>query len=132
MAQIVYHGVKMTPEWRDKLITSQSVRHYTAQGKPYARIPYGDDNPRWGEVPCQCGALKGELHVTGECQFESCPVCRGHQLGDCDCVLDEFHEGEPAARRRSSGLEDKILVAVLVGILVLCVAATVWTALTMS
>jgi hypothetical protein len=78
------------------------------------RIPYGDEKreelpngtplyiPRDSEKCHDCGAERGELHITG-CDVEQCPMC-GAQLISCDHAqqyldADTDHSGtgtEPA------------------------------------
>jgi hypothetical protein len=45
-----------------RLGLAQRVSHYTSGGVRYPRIAYGDDDARWGEVPCRgCGASNGQF-----------------------------------------------------------------------
>jgi hypothetical protein len=94
MAELIeYRGVRMTTVARDRLVDSQAKPHYTIAGRKYARVAYGSENPRWGAAPCRdCGAIKGELHAFLQCQYETCPVCGGGQLGACGCDLEETRD----------------------------------------
>jgi len=117
-------------ERRYTLAESQALLHYTSSGTRYCRIAYGDDNPRWGEIPCRgCGATKGQLHTAGDCQYEHCPVCRASQLGTCPHTFVELGDDglDTPVSGRTTG--DYVLTAVLVGIILLCVAATILAAL---
>jgi hypothetical protein len=97
MAKIVYNGVSMDEAWVGRIKASQDQPDYTAEGVKYARIRYGDEDPRWGETPCRnCGVVKGQFHVTAECEFEKCPKC-GESIGGHICRFDEYG---PDERRR--------------------------------
>ena len=126
MTRIMHRGASMTPAWRDKLVASQAATHYTCHGQPYARIPYGAEDPRWGETPCRdCGVVKGELHVFAECEYEACPVCRATQIGSCGCGIDEFSgPGDSTTHREVSRRGDRLLASVLGFVLLLCIVAT--------
>ncbi len=107
------------------LESSQTVTHYTSNGVLYPRIRYGDDNPRWGEVPCgDCGARKGEFHAVCECQYEHCPVCRASQLGTCPHTFLECGGDGVDVRIPARNVGDRIMVGVLVAIIALSVLAT--------
>jgi len=101
MAKVTYNGVSMDEAWAGKIAESQEQPYYTAQGVRYPRIRYGDEDPRWGQTPCHnCLAVKGQFHVTAECEFEKCPKC-GLSIGGHTCHFDEF--GEDKKRPPSRG-----------------------------
>ncbi len=109
---------------------SQAVTHYTSNGVRYPRIRYGDDDPRWGEIPCRgCGTLKGGFHQVCDCQFEQCPVCRASQLGTCSHTFVECGADGLDVQMRGRTFGDRVLVGVLMAIIALCVVATVLAAL---
>jgi hypothetical protein len=114
----------------DDLDAAQQVVHYTSNGIAYPRIRYGEDNARWGETPCNdCGAHKGQFHVVGNCQYEHCPVCRASQLGTCPHTFIECGEdGADAWVASGPSWGDRALVVVLVGVITLCVVATILAA----
>jgi hypothetical protein len=120
----------MTAERLHKLEESQAVTHYTANGERYARVRYGDENPRWGQAPCSCcGASKGQFHSVAECEYEACPACGAEQLGTCSHAFDEFGEEAAVAETRvSSRYGDRVLIAVLGTVIALCVLATLLAA----
>jgi len=96
MAKVTYNGVSMDEAWARKIAESQEQPHYTAEGVRYPRIRYGDEDPRWGQTPCNnCAVVKGQFHVTAECEFEKCPKC-GLSIGGHTCHFDEFGAEEKA------------------------------------
>ena len=69
---------------------AQLVTEYVINGRPYSRIPYGDEPDDWGadEGPCHdCGITNGQYHTPG-CDVERCPKC-GNQAITCDCSFAE-------------------------------------------
>ena len=95
----------MRDAWALRIEESQRQTHLTADGVRYPRIRYGDDNPRWGASPCHnCKVIKGQFHVTAECEFETCPKCGGSMSGHT-CWFDEYAEDPDAGRpQRRFGL----------------------------
>jgi hypothetical protein len=95
MTKIPYNGAMIQEGWVRKIEKSQSQHFYTSNGTQYRRIPYGDENPKWGESPCSnCGVVRGQLHVTDECEFEKCPKC-GQSMGGHECYFDEYDDRAP-------------------------------------
>jgi hypothetical protein len=90
----------MNPEWQNKIELAQTLTHYTSDGIKYPRIPYGQEDARWGEIPCNdCGVTRGQFHVP-ECEYELCPKCRKAMSGHL-CRFDELPvEDDEAARKR--------------------------------
>jgi len=105
MGKVMYNGAVLDEAWVRKIEASQSQPSYTANGVEYARIRYGDEDPRWGETACRnCGVIRGQYHVTAECEFEKCPKC-GLSMGGHTCYFDEFGVRELLHRpSRSSAL----------------------------
>jgi len=117
-------------ERRFTLAGSQELSHYTSNGTRYPRIPYGVDDTRWGEIPCPgCAAIKGQLHTAGECPYEHCPVCRASQLGTCPHTFTELGEDGQDVKFSSPTIGDRVLRAILGGVIVLCILATILAAL---
>jgi hypothetical protein len=115
---------------RFTLAESQALSHYTSNGRSYPRIAYGDDDARWGAIPCRgCGAVKGQHHTAGDCPYEHCPVCRASQLGTCPHRFVELGTDGTDASFSGPTVGDRILAAVLGGVILLCVVATVLAAL---
>ena len=88
--RVVYNGVSMAPDWPARIEAAQLVTHYVIGGRPYPRIPYGDEPGDWGagRHPCgDCGVIKGQLHVEDACDVEHCPCCGG-QVISCDCEYE--------------------------------------------
>jgi hypothetical protein len=129
MRRITYRGALMAPGWPEKIVASQSQRHYTCGAVRYARIPYGTENPEWGATPCRdCGVTKGELHVFAQCEYESCPVCHASQIGSCGCAIVEFGESNQPASDLPRGRGNLVLSLVLGAIILLCIVATFFAA----
>lgn len=127
MRKVSYRGVLMAPSWPEKIAASQSQRHYTCVGVLYPRIPYGNENAKWGADPCRdCGVLAGELHVFAECEYEACPVCGGGQIGSCGCVIEEFREASEPIEAPRSARGDRILALILASIILLCIVAVLF------
>jgi hypothetical protein len=133
MTKLIEHrGVPMTLDWPERIAEAQRETHVTSGGVSFARIPYGADDPRWGELPCrQCGVIKGELHVP-DCQYDHCPVCG--EFGYCKCWIDGKSEKRPAPT-----LQDRVVAKLqpvatwaLVAVIALCLGAIVWAFVTMS
>lgn len=40
-------------------------------------------------LPCECGALEGQLHEEG-CRWELCPFCGATEAGGCECIYDHL------------------------------------------
>lgn len=102
--KVLFNGVRMDATWAQKIEQSQHQPFYTSEGVKYLRIRYGDEDPTWGKTPCRyCLAIRGQFHVTAECEYEKCPKC-GLSMGGHTCYFDEFG-GEPpdgvAERRRA-------------------------------
>jgi hypothetical protein len=87
---IQYRGMRVLPDWPDRLQVAQQVLTYSIAGKCLPRVRYGAEPDDWGagERPCHdCAAVSGEFHVPG-CDVERCPACGGQAIG-CDCEHDE-------------------------------------------
>jgi hypothetical protein len=98
--KVIYNGVKMDASWPAR-IESQLVPEYTERGVKYPRVRFGDEQPGWGVRPCNCGVVKGQFHVVGQCEFEKCPKC-GVSFGEYhECDFDELRDAE-ADRRAAS------------------------------
>ena len=95
MTKLIEHrGVRVTPDWPAKISAAQVLTHYTRSGVRYPRIPFGSDNPAWGEKPCRdCGVFKGEFHVP-DCEYEHCPCCGQGLIQTCECLLEELAEDD--------------------------------------
>jgi len=118
----------MTADWPQRILDAQAKGHYSSHGIPHPRIPFGSDDPRWGERPCRnCGVIKGELHVP-DCEYEYCPVCRRGSLQSCDCRIDEFWEEPPPATAvdRAVSAMAPLAMWTLVAVIALCCGAIVW------
>ena len=60
------------------------VGELTIDGRPYERIAFGAERPRWSQDRCgDCRVLVGGFHHLG-CDIEQCPRCR-RQLISCGC-----------------------------------------------
>jgi hypothetical protein len=74
---ILYRGVELRVDERDRLIASQSMPTYTTDVRTFERIRYGKET--YGHYPCSmCGALPGDLHTHADlwlCPYERCPFC---------------------------------------------------------
>jgi putative GTP pyrophosphokinase len=91
---VVFHGMKVSAGWPDRVKAAQEITSYDIGGKGYPRIAYGDESGDWGadERPCHdCGVVKGQFHVDG-CDVEQCPKCGGQSIA-CDCSDDESDDG---------------------------------------
>jgi hypothetical protein len=56
---VIYNGVKVSADWPAKIEAAQVLTHDTIAGRKFARIRFGDDDPRWGQKPClDCAVLK--------------------------------------------------------------------------
>ena len=117
-------------ERRFTLAESQGLTHYTSNGTDYPRIAYGADDPRWGEIPCRgCGAVKGQFHTAGDCPYEHCPVCRASQLGTCQHRFVQLGSDGVDAPLSGPTTGDRVPVAILAAVIVLCIVATILAAL---
>jgi PHP family Zn ribbon phosphoesterase len=95
MTKIRYNGTMVEEAWARKIEQSQSQPFYNSDGIRYPRIRYGDENPRWGDSPCSnCAVVRGQFHVTDECEFEKCPKC-GQSMGGHTCSFDEYADRTP-------------------------------------
>ena len=84
---VVYNGVLVGARWPAIMEESQQKTSYVIDGKPVARVRYGDEAEDWGAdqgVCHDCAAVKGQYHAFGQCDAERCPVCGGQAIG-CDC-----------------------------------------------
>jgi hypothetical protein len=84
---VIYNGVRVHPDWPEKMKAFQRQCTYTINGVAVGRIRYGDEAEDWGadRGPCHdCAALKGQFHAFELCDVERCPVCGEQALG-CDC-----------------------------------------------
>jgi hypothetical protein len=91
---VTYRGASVTADWPERIAAAQALTHYSSDGRPYARIPFGSEDPRWGERPCRdCAVIRGELHVPN-CEYEHCPVCKRGSLQSCGCPIEELGLGE--------------------------------------
>jgi hypothetical protein len=91
---VIFNGVKMHPEWPERIREAQEKLVYIINGREYQRIRYGDESDDWGadRQPCHdCAVIKGQYHVAYVCDVERCPVCDGQAIG-CDC----HYEGDEA------------------------------------
>ena len=82
----IVNGQEVARGWGKALRTSQENPTYLIDGKPFNRIPYGEEIP--GERPANpscrdCAAAPGQFHVPG-CCLERCPSCGGQAIG-CGC-----------------------------------------------
>jgi hypothetical protein len=118
--RVIYNEVEMVEGWPEQIERSQRQAYYTANGRHYDRILYGDDDPRWGASPCNnCGVAKGQYHVTG-CEYEKCPLC-GEAFSGHVCTFDELADQDAAtpAEKTMEEIEEKgkrlILILVLLG-----------------
>jgi len=127
MAELVRHrGVSVTADWPARIAGAQELTHYSSRGVRHPRIRYGDDDPRWGEVPCRdCAAIKGEFHVP-DCEDEHCPVCQAGPLQSCECPLDELSLSRREPDSPAGGLIGKRAVLILLGVLVLFAVGCLW------
>lgn len=110
--QVTYQGVKMHEGWPRRIEESQQVLVYTERGIKYPRIRYGEDDPRWGEIPCNgCGVLKGQFHVVvGPCEYEKCPKCGAFFSEGHKCDFDELRNPSDAeADKRAMSLKATLL-----------------------
>lgn len=94
-AEIV-NGTEVREGWGEVLQTSQANPTYLIDGKPFARVPYGQEVP--GEPPANpvcrdCTAAPGQFHVPG-CCLECCPRC-GSQAISCECFCPFEVEWSP-------------------------------------
>jgi hypothetical protein len=102
--RVVFNGVAMDATWPPRIDQAQSMTHYTEGGVRYPRVRYGDEDPRWGSIPCNgCGVVKGQFHVP-DCEFEQCPKCGDGSAAGHPCEFEELYDAEanrherPAAR----------------------------------
>jgi hypothetical protein len=123
MPKVTYNGVAMDEAWSRRIVESQKQSHYTAGGVAYPRIRYGSETAApGGQSPCgNCFVIKGQFHVTSECEFEQCPKC-SRSIGGHTCLFDEFGDDEepkPSARPFALGRETKWVVffVLLLGLL---------------
>lgn len=82
----IVNGTEVRDGWGEWLEDSQANPTYLIDGKPFARVPYGSENPivRSANPVCRdCAAAPGQFHVPG-CCIESCPRC-GFQAISCGC-----------------------------------------------
>jgi hypothetical protein len=115
-----------TPDGHFTLAESQHIGHYTSNGVHYPRIPFGSDDPRWGEIPCRgCGAVRGQFHTAGNCAYEHCPVCRASQLGTCTHTFVELGDDGQDLPVRGPTIGDRVLTGILLAIITLCIVATI-------
>lgn len=79
----------MDKDWKTEIEKSQALTTIIKNGIELPRVKFGDEQEDWGwDKPCHdCGASKGQYHVTG-CDVERCPVCGGQAIG-CDCDYDD-------------------------------------------
>ena len=87
--RIIYNGMRVTPDWPQRVEEAQPQTHYRIGDELYPRIRYGDEEDDWGadRQPCHdCAVVKGQLHVVG-CDVERCPLCGGQVL-TCECDYD--------------------------------------------
>ena len=80
----------------ERLRNAQHVTAYTENDVSYPRIRYGDEDPRWGEIPCRdCGTTKGLFHGL-DCEYERCPKCGDGSGGGHACEFDELFDPNEA------------------------------------
>jgi len=120
MTKIRYNGTMIEEVWARKIEQSQSQPFYTSDGVRYPRIRYGDENPRWGESPCgNCAVVRGQFHVTAECEFEKCPKC-GQSMGGHTCNFEEYGDTAPApAQKPLMSKEFKVVLFFLLLLVIL-------------
>lgn len=113
----------MTPDWPAKIRRAQAVPVYTRGGVTLPRIPFGQENPEWGEIPCRdCGVVRGELHVPA-CEYETCPFC-GQSFGEgCPCDLIELREPSQPTSRLQRGLDAFERIAIRLVLIALALSA---------
>jgi putative GTP pyrophosphokinase len=92
---VLFNGRTVSVGWSDRVKAAQEITSYEIGGKPYPRIPYGDESSDWGAHlrPCHdCAVEKGQFHVDG-CDVEECPKCGGQSIA-CECSDEELLGGE--------------------------------------
>jgi len=92
--RILYRGMRVTPDWPERIRLAQLQKTCEVRGVEFQRLRYGEEKEDWGanERPCHdCSAIKGEYHVQG-CDVERCPVCDGQLWFGCEC---EEQQGRP-------------------------------------
>jgi len=82
----IVNGKEVVRGWGKALRISQANPTYLIDGKPFDRVPYGEEDP--GEPPANpacrdCAAAPGQFHVPG-CCLERCPRCGDQAIG-CGC-----------------------------------------------
>lgn len=97
--------------WPLKLRRAQFMKIVYLHTKCYRRIRHGYELDTWpipGRPCYDCGAIKGELHVSG-CDVETCPRCLGQFCG-CPCTVDEGPSDEELEEVRQRAMRDAVKV----------------------
>jgi len=122
--RVVHHGVKVSADWPAKIEAAQSLIHYTVGEQKFSRIPFGDEEARWGDKPClDCAVIKGQFHVP-HCEYEKCPACGESRAGGCSCDIEELREpgeemslGEIKAQQQRLRNFNKVCWVFIIGVL---------------
>jgi hypothetical protein len=92
----IVNGQEVSEGWGEVLGTSQKHPTYLIDGRPFERIPYGEDQdgePLPNPSCRDCTAAPGQFHVPG-CCIERCPRCGGQAIG-CGCFCPFTVEFSP-------------------------------------
>jgi len=123
---VSYRGVSASPDWPRKVATAQLLTHYSSHGQRYPRIPYGNDDPGWGDTPCRdCAVIRGELHVPN-CEYEYCPVCTRSPLKSCGCSIDELGLSQREPSGPAGGFLTRQGIIVLLLLLLFFAGGVAW------
>jgi hypothetical protein len=130
---VTYNGVKVTADWPAQVESAQALTHYTIGGKKFGRIPFGEENPIWGERPCHdCAVIKGQFHVP-QCEYEKCPACGETRAGGCFCDTEELREpDEDPNSLVGQGPSTRARVAEFVFLFICISIVTLWAYLSIT